>query len=110
MTIYIHTYGVGKFGNEIHRSVHDTKASAEAQQKVLGGKVDEYVHSSECVDLFELEDMRTVMNCEVSEIIDGFSSDSPGSPGSYEVGGSEWDCCKVAAMNKVNGIFDGDYQ
>ena len=108
--IYVHTYGTGKFGKEIHRSFHDTKESAEAQKDVLGGRVDEYVHSTECIDLFELEHMREVMNCEVSEIIDGFSSDSPGSPGSHEVGGSEWDICKVAAMNRVNNIFDGEYQ
>lgn len=35
--IYIHTYGVGKFGKEIRRTVHETKESAEAAQKVLGG-------------------------------------------------------------------------
>lgn len=40
--IYVHTYGVGKFGNEIHRTVHDTKESAEAARKVLGGAVKQY--------------------------------------------------------------------
>lgn len=28
--IYIHTYGVGKFGKEKRRTVHETKESAEA--------------------------------------------------------------------------------
>ena len=37
--IYVHTYGVGKFGKEIHRTVHDTKESAEASRKVLGGTI-----------------------------------------------------------------------
>lgn len=45
--IYIHTYGVGKFGKEIHRTVHDTKESAEAAQKVLGGVVKQYKEVSE---------------------------------------------------------------
>lgn len=40
--IYIHTYGVGKFGKEIHRTVHDTKESAEAARKVLGGVIKKY--------------------------------------------------------------------
>lgn len=40
--IYIHTYGVGKFGKEIHRTVHDTKESAEAALKVLGGVIKQY--------------------------------------------------------------------
>ena len=40
--IYIHTYGVGKFGKEIRRTVHESKESAEAAQKVLGGEFKAY--------------------------------------------------------------------
>lgn len=40
--IWIHTYGFGKFGKEIHRTVHETKESAEEAQKVLGGVVKQY--------------------------------------------------------------------
>lgn len=36
---YIHTYGVGKFGKEKRRTVHETKESAEASQRVLGGEI-----------------------------------------------------------------------
>lgn len=45
--IYIHTYGVGKFGKEIRRTVHETKESAEASQKVLGGEFKAYVKEPE---------------------------------------------------------------
>ena len=45
--IYIHTYGVGRFGKEIHRTVHDTKESAEAAKKVLGGTVRQYKEVNE---------------------------------------------------------------
>ena len=40
--IYIHTYGVGRFGKEIRRTVHEMKESAEASQKVLGGEFKAY--------------------------------------------------------------------
>lgn len=40
--IWIHTYGVGKFGKEILRIVHEKKESAEFSQKVLGGIVKQY--------------------------------------------------------------------
>lgn len=49
--IYIHTYGVGKFGREIHRTVHDKKESAEAARNVLGGAVKQYKEVKEkCLD------------------------------------------------------------
>lgn len=43
--IYIHTYGVGKFGKEIRRTVHENKESAEFAQKVLGGELKAYRES-----------------------------------------------------------------
>lgn len=49
--IYIHNYGIGKFGKEIRRTVHETKESAEAAQKVLGGIVKQYKEVKEkCLD------------------------------------------------------------
>lgn len=45
--IWIHTYGVGKFGKEIRRTVHETKESAEAARKVLGGAVKQYKEVNE---------------------------------------------------------------
>lgn len=45
--IWIHTYGVGKFGKEIRRTVHETKESAEAEKKVLGGTVRQYKEVNE---------------------------------------------------------------
>lgn len=40
--IWIHTYGIGKFGKQVLRTVHEAKESAEAAQKVLGGVVKQY--------------------------------------------------------------------
>lgn len=37
--IYIHSYGVGKFGSKQIRNIHDTLEEAQAQQRVLGGVV-----------------------------------------------------------------------
>lgn len=45
--IYIHTYGVGKFGKDIRRTAHETKESAEAARKVLGGIVKQYKEVNE---------------------------------------------------------------
>lgn len=101
--IYIHTYGVGKFGKTIHRSVHDTEQEALAQVAVLGGVVQQFI------PVEDVEQMRDVLCSEVSEIIDDFSTRAPGSAGSFEPGSSEWDCRKVKAMNMVNQIIDGDY-
>lgn len=101
--IYIHTYGVGKFGEIIKKSIHDSLESANAKHAVFGGSVVGYV----CED--EIEQMRHVLCSEVSEIIDDFSTRSPGSAGSFAPGSPEWDCRKVKAMNMVNQIIDGDY-
>lgn len=43
--IYIHTYGVGKFGSKQIRNIHDTLDEAIAQQRVLGGVVEAYAKS-----------------------------------------------------------------
>lgn len=49
--IWVHTYGVGKFGKEIRLTVHETKESAEFAKKVLGGIVKQYKEVKEqCLD------------------------------------------------------------
>lgn len=37
--IYIHSYGIGKFGSKQVRSIYDTYDEAESQQRVLGGVI-----------------------------------------------------------------------
>lgn len=107
--IYIHTYCVGKFGKEIHRTVHDTKESAEAAQKVLGGEFKAYRESDDSVDCWLVEHMRNVLESEVSELIDNMTYHGPG--GTWgEPGSPEWDCAKVDTMNKISDIIDGVYQ
>lgn len=101
--IWIHTYGVGKFGKTIHKAVHDTEEAAMKQHAVLGGSVQCFMPLEEVVH------MGQVLESEVSEIIDDFSSCDPGFAGSLEPGSSEWDCRKVKAMNMVKQILDGDY-
>lgn len=107
--IYIHTYGVGKFGKEIHRTVHETKESAEAAQKVLGGELKAYREADSSVGVIEVEHMREVIDSEVSELIDNMTCHGPGCPWE-EPGSPEWDCAKVNALNKINRIIDEVYQ
>nr|DAP74238.1 MAG TPA: hypothetical protein [Caudoviricetes sp.] len=49
--IWIHTYGVGKFGSKIIRNIHDTEESALASQEVLGGTVQCYMRKPQGFDL-----------------------------------------------------------
>ena len=107
--IYIHTYGVGKFGKEIRRTVHETKESAEAAQKVLGGEFKAYREADSSVDVIEVEHMRDVLDSEVSELIDSMTCHGPGCPWE-EPGSPEWDCAKVNTLNKINSIIDEVYQ
>lgn len=106
--IYIHTYGVGKFGKEVHRTVHETKESAKASQDVLGGEVKAYCEADESVDVTEVEFMRELIDSEVSELIDNMTCHGPGGPWE-DPGSPEWDCAKVNTINKINRIIDGAY-
>lgn len=101
--IYIHTYGIGKFGNTERKTVHDTLESANASVAVLGG-VAQAFESVENVGM-----MAEVLRSEVAEIIDDFSTRAPGSAGSFQEGSTEWDLRKVRAINMINQIIDGDY-
>ena len=40
--VWLHTYGVGKFGREKHTTVHYSLKSAEASKAVLGGTIKQY--------------------------------------------------------------------
>lgn len=101
--IWIHKYGVGKFGRRIITRVHDSEESAMKQHAVLGGSVQCFM------PIDDVAHMGHVLESEVSEIIDDFSTRAPGFAGSFEPGSSEWDCRKVKAVNMVRQILDGDY-
>lgn len=45
--IYIHSYGVGKFGSKQIRNIYDAYDEAEAQRRVLGGVVEAYAKEPE---------------------------------------------------------------
>lgn len=107
--IYIHTYGIGKFGKEIRRTVHETKESAEESQKVLGGEFKAYREAEDSVECWQIEHMRNVLESEVSELIDNMTCHGPGGPWE-EPGSPEWDCAKVDTMNKISEIIDGVYE
>lgn len=49
--IWIHTYGVGKFGSRILKCIHDSEESALASQKVLGGTIQCYMKKPQGFDL-----------------------------------------------------------
>lgn len=40
--IWVHTFGIGKFGSKIITNIHHSAESAEASRRVLGGKVKVY--------------------------------------------------------------------
>lgn len=107
--IYVHTYGYGKFGKKICRTIHDNQESAKAQQTVLGGEVKAFVEQENCIDIAEHVHMIDVIKSEVSEIIDDFSSKELGGAGNFEAGSPEWDCRKLEAINMIQQIADGDY-
>lgn len=107
--IYVHTYGVGKFGKEIHRTVHETKESAEASQKVLGGEFKAYRDTEDSVECRQIEHMRNMLESEVSELIDNMTCHGPGGPWE-EPDSPEWDRAKVDTMNKISKIIDEVYK
>lgn len=104
--IYIHSYGVGKFGSKQIRNIHDTLEEAQAQQRVLGGVVQAF----EPVEDLEMQDaIKEIVVDEVSCIIDELSTNAPGSPRNYEPGSTQWDCWKVKTLNNIRAILDGKF-
>ncbi|VUF55256.1 Phage protein [Escherichia phage Stevie_ev116] len=104
--IYIHSYGVGKFGSKQIRNIHDTLEEAQAQQRVLGGVVQAF----EPVEDLEMQEaIKEIVVDEVSCIIDELSTNAPGSPRNYEPGSTQWDCWKVKTLGNIRDILDGKF-
>lgn len=101
--IWLHTYGIGKFGRKIRKSIHPSEQEALDSQKVLGGTVERF-HSDEDVAINNYH-AANALRQEMSDIIDDFSKHDPvfyGSPG--------WDAKKLKACNMVSQIIEeGDY-
>lgn len=104
--IYIHSYGVGKFGNKQIRNIYDTLDEAMAQQRVLGGVVQAF-ESVENIGI-ERYHIEQVLLSEVSELIDNMTNHSPGSPWE-EPGSPAWDCAKVDTINLFSKIINGNF-
>ena len=49
--IWIHTYGVGTFKQNVLRKIHESEESALASQKVLGGIIQCYMKKPQGLDL-----------------------------------------------------------
>ena len=104
--IYIHSYGVGKFGSKQIRNIHDTLEEAQAQQRVLGGVVQAF----EPVEDLEMQEaIKEIVVDEVSCIIDELSTNAPGSQRNYEPGSTQWDCWKVKTLGNIRDILDGKF-
>lgn len=77
--IYIHTYGIGKFGSTERKAVHDTLESANASVSVLGGVVQafESVEDLESKGVFTFTNLQGVRadHAEWSEKTFGSSFD-----------------------------------
>ena len=104
--IYIHSYGVGKFGNKQIRNIYDTLDEAMAQQRVLGGVVQAF-ESVENIGI-ERYHIEQVLLSEVSELIDNMTNHSPGSPWE-EPGSTALDCAKVDTINLFSKIINGNF-
>ena len=100
--IYIHSYGVGKFGSKQIRNIHDTLEEAQAQQRVLGGVVQAF----ESVENLGInEQIKEIVVDEVACIIDDFSTKAPGSARELEPGSSEWDLYKIGVLNRLRELL-----
>lgn len=108
--IYIHSYGVGKFGSKQIRNIHDTLEEAMAQQRVLGGVVQAF-ESLENLESewMEREHIKDMIVDKVSCLIDDLTTDAPGSPRNYEHGSSQLDSWKVKTLNNLRNILDGKF-
>lgn len=49
--IWIHTYGVGSFQQNVLRKIHESEESALSSQKVLGGTIQCYMKKPQGFDL-----------------------------------------------------------
>lgn len=100
--IFIHTYGIGKFGETIRQTVHESEESAEAAKAVLGGEVVQYFSAEEVA--VEKYHMTNALCQELSDIIDDFSDMEP-----VFTGSERWDLKKMRAINMIKQIVEGDF-
>lgn len=101
--IYIHSYGVGKFGSKQIRNIHDTLEEAQAQQRVLGGVVQAF---ESVENIAANEYYKDVVVDEVSTIIDELSTSALGSPRDLEAGSPALDSYKVKTLNNIRELLD----
>lgn len=97
--IYVHSYGVGKFGSKQIRNIHDTLDEAMAQQRVLGGVVQAF----ESVEDIALTN--EIVLSEVSQLIDDLISEELGSPRSMDLTPEQWNEYKYNSMQKIIDIM-----
>lgn len=102
--IFVHTYQIGTNENKKERrTLWDTEEQALAQQRVLGGAVQEF----EAVEnLAANEYYKDIIVDEVATIIDEMSTDAPGSPRELEPGSSAWDIYKLKTLNNIRALLD----
>lgn len=101
--IYVHSYGVGKFGSKQIRNIHDTLDEAMAQKRVLGGVVQAF---ESVENIAANEYYKDVVVDEVSTIIDELSTSALGSPRDLEAGSQAWDSYKVKTLNNIRELLD----
>lgn len=101
--IYIHSYGVGKFGSKQIRNIHDTYEEALAQQRVLGGVIQAF----ESVESIAL--INEVALSEISQLIDDLISEELGSPRSMNLTDEQWNEYKHNSMENIKRILNGEF-
>lgn len=101
--IYIHSYGVGKFGSKQIRNIHDTLEEAQAQQRVLGGVIQAF----ESVENLALTN--EIVLSEISQLIDDLISEELGSPRSINLTDAQWNEYKHNSMKKIMDIMSGNF-
>lgn len=109
--IFVHTYKIGTNENKKERrALCDTLDEATAQQRVLGGVVQEF-ESVENIEseYAERDHIKELVIGEVACLIDDLTTDAPGSPRNYEPGSAEWDSWKVKTLNNLRNILDGKF-
>lgn len=99
--IWLHTYGVGKFGKRIIKTIHESEKDALDSQAVLGGEVKAFI-GVEKVD-FEMHHLTERVREAVSGVIDEFTVIAP-----QFYGSSDWDVQKVNAINGVSELMTGE--
>lgn len=101
--IYVHTYGVGKFGSKEIRNIHDSHDEALAQQRVLGGVIQAF----ESVESIALTN--EVALSEIRQLIDDLISEELGSPRSMDLTDDQWNEYKHNSMENIKRILNVEF-